>query len=86
VLSHNCVLYGNVRDHLQYAARATEKYHKSLLARVEAGESIEKIAIDMARFVDGITDIQPFRVMYDLSKLLINRSQKADPGISFNLE
>ena len=86
VLSHNCVLYGNVRDHLSYAMRATEKYHKALLARLEAGESAEKIAIDMARFVDGITDIQPFRVMYDLSKLLIHRSQKADPNTSFALE
>jgi len=86
VLSHNCVLYGNVREHLHYAMSATEKYHKSLLSRLESGESAEKIAIDMARFVDGITDIQPFRVMYDLSKLLIHRSQKADPGISFSLE
>jgi hypothetical protein len=39
-----------------------------------------------ARLIDGITDIQPFRVMYNLSRLLINRSQKADPNISFSLE
>jgi glyoxylase-like metal-dependent hydrolase (beta-lactamase superfamily II) len=86
VLSHNCVLYGHVREHLQYAMNATEKYHRGLLARLEAGESAEKIAIDSARFVDGITDIQPFRVMYDLSRLLINRSQKAGPDVSFALE
>ncbi len=85
VLSHNCVIFGNVREHLQYAMHATEKYHRELLARVAAGESIEKIATDKARFVDSITDIQPFRVMYDLSKLLISRSQKADPNISFSL-
>jgi 2-aminobenzoylacetyl-CoA thioesterase len=86
VLSHNCVLYGKVREHLQYAMGATEKYHREILARLAAGESAEKIAIDKARFVDGITDIQPFRVMYDLSRLLINRSQKADADISFTLE
>lgn len=86
VLSHNCVIYGDVRNHLDYALKATEKYHRELLARLAAGESSEKIAIDKARFVDGITDIQPFRVMYDLSRLLINRSQKADPGITFTLE
>jgi 2-aminobenzoylacetyl-CoA thioesterase len=86
VLSHNCIIYGKVREHLQYALNATEKYHRELLARLANGESAEKIAIDKARFVDSITDIQPFRIMYDLSKLLINRSQKADPNISFSLE
>ena len=86
VLSHNCVIYGKVREHLQYAISATEKYHRELLARLAAGESAEKIAIDKARFVDGITDIQPFRIMYDLSRLLINRSQKADPNIAFGLD
>jgi glyoxylase-like metal-dependent hydrolase (beta-lactamase superfamily II) len=86
VLSHNCIIYGKVREHLQYAISATENYHRELLARLAAGESAEKIAIDKARFVDGITDIQPFRVMYDLSRLLINRSQKADPNLSFSLE
>jgi len=85
VLSHNCVIYGKVKEHLQYALSATEKYHREILARLAAGESAEKIAIDKARFVDSITDIQPFRIMYDLSKLLINRSQKADPNLSFSL-
>jgi 2-aminobenzoylacetyl-CoA thioesterase len=86
VLSHNCVIFGKVKEHLVYALNATERYHRELLARIAAGESAEKIAIDKARFVDSITDIQPFRIMYDLSKLLINRSQKADPNISFGLE
>jgi glyoxylase-like metal-dependent hydrolase (beta-lactamase superfamily II) len=86
VLSHNCIIYANVKEHLQYAMNATERYHRELLNRIAAGESADKIAIDKARFVDGITDIQPFRVMYDLSRLLINRSQKADPSITFNLD
>jgi 2-aminobenzoylacetyl-CoA thioesterase len=86
VLSHNCVIYGNVREHLQYAMSATEKYHQELLARLASGESADRIALDKARFVDSITDIQPFRIMYDLSKLMISRSQKANPNISFSLE
>jgi len=85
VLSHNCVIYGNVRGHLQHAMSATERYHRDLLERLARGESAERIAIDKARFVDSITDIQPFKIMYDLSKLMINRSQKADPDISFKL-
>jgi 2-aminobenzoylacetyl-CoA thioesterase len=85
VLSHNCVIYAKVREHLQYAMHATEKYHRDTLERIAKGESAERIAIDKARFVDSITDIQPFKIMYDLSKLMITRSQKADPDISFEL-
>jgi len=84
-LSHNCIIYGKVREHLQYAMSATERYHRELLDRLAKGESAERIAMDKARFVDSITDIQPFKIMYDLSKLMINRSQKADPNISFKL-
>jgi len=85
VLSHNHVITANVREHLQHAMNATEKYHHELLERLANGESAEKIAMDKARFVDSITDIQPFKIMYDLSKLMINRSQKADANISFKL-
>jgi len=86
VLSHNCVIFGKVREHLQHALDATEKYHRDVLARLASGESAERIAMDSARFVDSITDIQPFRIMYDLSKVMISRSQKASPDISFSLE
>jgi glyoxylase-like metal-dependent hydrolase (beta-lactamase superfamily II) len=75
VLSHNCVLRGGVREHLRKAMKATETYHNELMARIKSGETPERIAIDKARFVDGLTDIQPFRVMYDLCRLMINRSQ-----------
>jgi len=85
VLSHNCVIYANVRQHLEYAMRATEIYHNELLQRLAKGETSERIAMDKARFVESITDIQPFKIMYDLSKLMISRSQKADKDISFKL-
>jgi hypothetical protein len=48
------------------------------------GEIAEKIALDKARFVSGLTDIQPFRVMYDLCKLMIKRSQTNGKGLSFS--
>jgi len=85
VLSHNCVIYSKVNDHLKYAMHATERFHNDILERLSKGEPAERIAIDKARFVDSITDIQPFKIMYDLSKLMIHRSQKADPDISFEL-
>jgi 2-aminobenzoylacetyl-CoA thioesterase len=86
VLSHNCVIFGKVREHLQHALDTTAKYHNEILARIASGESAERIAMDNARFVDSITDIQPFRIMYDLSKIMISRSQKANPNLSFDLE
>jgi glyoxylase-like metal-dependent hydrolase (beta-lactamase superfamily II) len=76
VLSHNCIIRSGVRDHLRQAMKATETYHNEMMARLKSGETAERIAIDKARLVDSQTDIQPFRVMYDLCKLMINRSQK----------
>jgi len=85
VLSHNCVIEGDVSTHLKKAMKATEAYHKELLERVAKGEDIESIAMDKARYVDSLTDIQPFKIMYDLSRLMINRSQKSDGYDSFEL-
>jgi hypothetical protein len=48
------------------------------------GEIAEKIALEKARFVSSLTDIQPFRVMYDLCKLMIKRSQTNGNGLSFS--
>lgn len=75
VLSHNCIIRSGVGEHLRNAMKATETYHNELMARLKSGETPERIAIDKARFVDGLTDIQPFRIMYDLCRLMISRSQ-----------
>jgi hypothetical protein len=53
---------------------ATEKYHQELMERLANGELSEEIAMDKARFVDSLTDIQPFKVIYDLCKVLIKNS------------
>ncbi len=84
-LSHNCVIEGDVRLHLKKAMKATEAYHLELVERLGKGETPESIAMDKARFVDSLTDIQPFKVMYDLSLLMINRSQKSERYDSFGL-
>jgi glyoxylase-like metal-dependent hydrolase (beta-lactamase superfamily II) len=86
VLSHNCVVEGDVDKHLKKAMEATEDYHNELMARLERGESPESIAMDKARFVDSLTDIQPFKVMYDLCRIMINRSRKSDKDTSFEME
>ncbi|MCJ7596362.1 MAG: hypothetical protein MUO52_16460, partial [Desulfobacterales bacterium] len=84
-LSHNGVVQGDVRGYLQKAMEATENYHRELLQRLSIGEVAEKIAMDKALFVSGLTDIQPFKVMYDLCKVMIKRSQTNGKGLSFSL-
>jgi glyoxylase-like metal-dependent hydrolase (beta-lactamase superfamily II) len=85
VLSHNCVVEGDVENHLKKAMQATEDYHNELMARLERGEDPESIAMDKARFVDSLTDIQPFKVMYDLCRIMINRSRKSDKDSNFEI-
>lgn len=74
VLSHNGLIEGDVRSHLTKAMKATELYCQTIKERLDSGESTEEIAMDGARFVDSLTDIQPFKVMYDLCRLLIKKS------------
>ena len=85
VLSHNAVIEGDVRGHLQKAMHATEQYHNELLERLAKGESAEEIAMEKARFVDSLTDIRPFKIMYDLSKVLIKNSTQNGKGDHFDL-
>jgi glyoxylase-like metal-dependent hydrolase (beta-lactamase superfamily II) len=73
-LSHNGVIEGDVRRHLEKAMKATEEYHRELLERLNQGEISEKIAMEKARFVDSLTDIQPFKIMYDLCEVMIKNS------------
>ena len=85
LLSHNAVVEGDVAAYLGKAMRATERYHKRIMDHLNRGDSVEAIALEGAQFVSTLTDIQPFKVMYDLCKLLINRSQVNGGPLSFNL-
>ena len=76
VLSHNCVIEGNVGQHFKKALKATERYHTEIMERIGAGEDVKKMAREKAEWVDSLTDIQPFEVMLNLSKLLIRCSQR----------
>ncbi len=73
-LSHNGVVEGNIRNYLEQAMSATETYHGEMIDRSRRGEIFEKIAMEKARFVDSLTDIQPFRIMYDLCEVMIKNS------------
>ena len=75
-LSHNCVIEGNVGQHFKKALKATERYHIEIMERIGAGEDVKKIAREKAEWVNSLTDIQPFEVMLNLTKLLIKCSQR----------
>lgn len=84
VLSHNAIIEGDVRKHLEKAMNATKKYHQEMISRSDDGEITEEIAMDKARFVDSLTDIQPFKVMYDLCKVMIKHSLQNGKGDYFD--
>jgi len=85
-LSHNNLVEGTVRIHLERALKSTEMYHLELLERTSGGEDADKIALEKAQWVQSITDILPFKVMHNLCKVLIKRSQKeADKNILFSI-
>jgi len=85
VLSHNAVVEGEVHRYLEKALKATRDYHETILRQLDRGNSPESIALEGAQFVSTLTDIQPFKVMYDLCKLMINRSLKNNKELSFSL-
>ncbi|RJR31524.1 MAG: MBL fold metallo-hydrolase, partial [Desulfobacteraceae bacterium] len=78
-LSHNGVIIGAERF-LEKAIAATEEYHEDILKRLDAGQDAGAIALEQARFVSSLTDIQPFKVMFDLSRLMIKRSKDQNSG------
>jgi glyoxylase-like metal-dependent hydrolase (beta-lactamase superfamily II) len=84
-LSHNGLILKDVKGYLRRAMKATENYHLELLHLLARGLPKEKVALEKARYVDSLTDIQPFKVMYDLCRLLIKQSQTAGPALSFAL-
>jgi glyoxylase-like metal-dependent hydrolase (beta-lactamase superfamily II) len=84
-LSHNGVIPNDIKGYLQRSMTATRHYHEEMLQLLARGLSKEKVALEKARFVDSLTDIQPFKVMYDLCRLLIKQSQTASPALSFAL-
>lgn len=76
-LSHNGVI-GGAEGFIAKAIAAAEEYHQDILKRLHAGQDAGAIALEQARFVSSLTDIQPFKVMYDLSRLMIKRSREQD--------
>ncbi len=84
-LSHNGVINYDIKAHLHKALKATERYHFELMERLNRGEIAEKIALEKARFVESLTDIQPFKVMYDLCELMIKNSVSNGEKVLFEI-
>jgi glyoxylase-like metal-dependent hydrolase (beta-lactamase superfamily II) len=76
-LCHNCVIEGGVKRHLQKALRATESYHREMMARLDRGEDPKEIALERAKWVVNFTALIPFEGIRALTTLLLRRSQSA---------
>jgi glyoxylase-like metal-dependent hydrolase (beta-lactamase superfamily II) len=76
-LCHNGVIEGGVKRYLQKAIRATESFHREMMARLDRGEDPEEIALEKARWVVTFTLLIPFEGIKALNTLLIRRSQSA---------
>jgi len=76
-LCHNGVIEGGVKRYLQKAIRATESFHREMMARLDRGEEPEEIALERARWVVTFTALIPFEGIKALNRLLIRRSQSA---------
>lgn len=74
LLSHNCVIEGNVTEYLEKAMKATEDFHNELLSRVDAGEDRMKIAEEKADWVSSFGALAPYEAIVNLNNLLINLS------------
>lgn len=86
ILSHNAVIEGDVHAYFEKAIAATRHYHENILKQLNRGNSAESIALEGAQFVSSLTDIQPFKVIYDLCKQMINRSRENGEELSFCVE
>jgi hypothetical protein len=69
------VVDGWFEGYFQKAIKATESYHLEMLERLGKGEDPEEIALDKAKWVNSLTDIQTFDVMYSPARLMLERSQ-----------
>ncbi len=76
-LSHNWVVKEDLEGYFKKAIEATLAYHEEIIRRIKRGEDKESIAIEKANWVNSLTDIQPYKVMLNLSRLLIRRSLEA---------
>lgn len=76
VLCHNYLL-GDLKHHFQKAMKSTESYHSKMLERLDEGQDPDKVALDMARWVYTFTNLQPFKVIYNMSRVMLKRSQSA---------
>ena len=84
VLSHNYVIEEGLGDYFHKAMRATESYHREMVARLGKGEDVDKIALEKARWVNTLTDDHPFEIMCSMARILLRRSQ-SEAGKDNNL-
>lgn len=85
-LSHYGVFESENGQFLKDALSATEDFHLEMIERVNGGEDPNEIANEKARWIESFVVHMPYKIMEQMSLLLINRSQKdADKSDLFNV-
>jgi glyoxylase-like metal-dependent hydrolase (beta-lactamase superfamily II) len=77
LLSHNGVIEGNMRRHLQKALKATERYHAELLQRLDHGDDANQICTDKTDWVCSLGALASYKVIHFLCKLMLKQSAAA---------
>jgi glyoxylase-like metal-dependent hydrolase (beta-lactamase superfamily II) len=77
-LSHNGVIEGDMRKHMEKALQATEAYHHKLLSRLDHGDDTDRICTDIADWVcDSLGALASYKVIHFLCKLMLKQSTAA---------
>jgi glyoxylase-like metal-dependent hydrolase (beta-lactamase superfamily II) len=77
-LSHNGVIEGDMRKHMEKALQATEAYHDRLLSRLDHGDDMDRICTDITDWVcDSLGALASYKVIHFLCKLMLKQSTAA---------
>jgi glyoxylase-like metal-dependent hydrolase (beta-lactamase superfamily II) len=74
LLSHNGVIEGDMRTHMEKALKATERYHHELLQRLDRGDDTNQICTDKADWVCSLGALASYKVIHFLCKLMVKQS------------
>ena len=85
LLSHNGVIEGDMRAHMEKALKATERYHHELLQRLDHGDDTNQICTDKTDWVCSLGALASYKVIHFLCKLMLKHSAAARGKDLFHL-
>jgi glyoxylase-like metal-dependent hydrolase (beta-lactamase superfamily II) len=87
LLSHNGVIEGDVRTHLEKSLKAAKAYHLEMIEKLDKGLDAEQITQEQTEWVDSLGALTTLKIIQSLCKLMLRHSQEnREKDISFELE